>query len=388
MKHGKKWLICLLVLVLTVSCLCVPAMAADGESISALKVSAPRYMNVGDNVAVMINAQVGNLIADGKLTVRYDSDVLTYQSAEVSTTWANHADVVLSDNASSGKVVLAFAGTTAAQQGTIIMLSFRAKTAGEATVTLAGEEAGDYITGLDTASGAYTLASEVTITVIGEGGSDDDKPTIPTPVEPPVRPSGSGDDAICDGGSSCPSRNFTDVAVNTVYHEGIDFMVENGYMNGVSATSFGPKTNMNRGMLVTILYRMAGEPAVSGSCPFTDVKTTDYFYDPVRWALENKITEGVSATSFDPNGLLTREQIAAFLYRYAEFAGYDTAKSASLSQYQDANQVSSWAQEAMEWAVGSGIINGVSATELKPGNNATREQIAVMVWRLVTANQG
>lgn len=357
-------------------------MAAEDGPIAALQLTTRSGFNVKDQVAVTIDAKIGDKIADGKLTVQYDTDKLTYVSAEVNSTWAEQADTVLSvNNAVPGQVILAFAGTEAAKEGTIITLYFSAQATGTATFTLVGENGNDYITGLNTADGEYTLAAQVSTTI---QDSDAQYPSIP------VTPDDSGDttNEKCDGGDNCPSHNFTDVTVDSIYHEGIDFMVKNGYMNGVSATSFAPQMTMNRGMIVTILYRMAGAPAVSSSNPFTDVKSTDYCYDAVRWAVENGITKGVSATEFNPNGLLTRQEIAAFLYRYAELVGYDTSKSGDILVYQDADQVFDWAQDAMKWAVGSEIIKGASATQLKPADNATREQIAVMVWRLVTANQG
>ena len=379
-------------MVLAVSHLCVPSLAAGSEPVPVLTVSSTTSATVGSQVTVRIDANVSSLVADGKLTVRYNPSVLTYERSEVSTTWANKADVVLSDNpAASGQVVLAFAGTNPAETGEILVLHFRAKAAGESVIALGQAASDNYISGVDVSGGAYTLAAETTITVAdsssGGGGGGGGGGNIPVPDDP-TQPSGSTSDEPCDGGASCPSRAFTDVAVDSVYHEGIDFMVENGYMNGVSATSFKPEINMDRAMIVTILYRMAGAPSVSASNSFSDVKSGDYYYDAVRWALENKITEGVSSGLFNPGGVLTRVQIAAFLYRYAEFAGYDTAKSASLSQFGDGSEVSSWAQTAMEWAVGSDVIKGTDTSELKPGNSATREQIAVMVWRLVMANQG
>ena len=212
-------------------------------------------------------------------------------------------------------------------------------------------------------------------------GVYDEDGVIPVPGDPnPPVISGSGE---CDGGANCPSRQFTDVNFSGDYHKGIDFMVANGYMNGTSATTFSPNMSMDRAMLVTILYRLAGEPAVSGENVFTDVFEGDYYYKAVLWAASKGITTGTSETTFSPKTQLTREQIATFLYRYAKFAGMSASARGDLSKYTDANTVSEYARTAMEWAVGSGIVNGVTDTTLMPRANATRVQIAVMVWRLM-----
>ena len=222
------------------------------------------------------------------------------------------------------------------------------------------------------------MTAEVSMGFVGVYEEDGAIP-VPGDPNPPVI-SGSG---ACDGGANCPSRQFTDVNFSGDYHKGIDFMVANGYMNGTSATTFSPDMSMDRAMLVTILYRLAGEPAVSGENVFTDVFEGDYYYKAVLWAASKGITTGTSETTFSPKTQLTREQIATFLYRYAKFAGMSASARGDLSKYTDANTVSEYARTAMEWAVGSGIVNGVTDTTLMPRANATRVQIAVMVWRLM-----
>lgn len=222
------------------------------------------------------------------------------------------------------------------------------------------------------------MTAETSMAFIGVYDEDGAIP-VPGDPNPPVI---SGSDE-CDGGANCPSRQFTDVNFSGDYHKGIDFMVANGYMNGTSATTFSPNMSMDRAMLVTILYRLAGEPAVSGENVFTDVFEGDYYYKAVLWAASKGITTGTSETTFSPKTQLTCEQIATFLYRYAKFAGMSASARGDLSKYTDANTVSEYARTAMEWAVGSGIVNGVTDTTLMPRANATRVQIAVMVWRLM-----
>ncbi len=161
----------------------------------------------------------------------------------------------------------------------------------------------------------------------------------------------------------------------------IDFMSANELVTGTAAKTFSPNQTMTRAMLVTILYRVADKPSVKNvSNPFTDVKPGTYYYDAVLWAYKNNIVTGTSNTTFNPNGAVTREQIAAILYRYAG----SPRVNASLKGYSDQNKVSTYATTAMEWAVKNGIITGKSATTLDPTGKGTRAEVAVMLHRYLT----
>ena len=161
----------------------------------------------------------------------------------------------------------------------------------------------------------------------------------------------------------------------------IDFMSANELVTGTAAKTFSPNQTMTRAMLVTILYRVADKPSVKNvSNPFTDVKAGTYYYDAVLWAYKNNIVPGTSNTTFNPNGAVTREQIAAILYRYAG----SPRVNASLKGYSDQNKVSTYATTAMEWAVKNGIITGKSATTLDPTGKGTRAEVAVMLHRYLT----
>ena len=185
------------------------------------------------------------------------------------------------------------------------------------------------------------------------------------------------------------SSKFTDVSGSFKWAaNSVDFMYGNGLVNGISTKNpnvFGPGQNMTRAMLVTILYRAAGEPSVAGiTNKFTDNKQNQYYYEPVLWASSKGIVNGATATTFDPDGKITREQIAAILYRYA---GSPAASSSALNGFADRSAVSSYAVTAMQWAVGNGIITGVSTngrTTLSAKNNATRAQVSVMLHRFLT----
>lgn len=179
----------------------------------------------------------------------------------------------------------------------------------------------------------------------------------------------------------CPSAAFTDVEENVWYHEGIDFMVRNGYMNGVAADTFDVEGSLTRAQLVTILYRIAGEPETSAAIPFADVADGQWYTKAIVWAAENGIVKGVNETTFAPNDPITREQIAVILYRYAHEENTEDGK---LTSFPDAKDISSYALEAMNWAVARGLING-SDGKLLPQDTATRAQIAVILARYLNA---
>lgn len=182
--------------------------------------------------------------------------------------------------------------------------------------------------------------------------------------------------------SKTASSVFSDVNARTCSWaaNAVDFMNEYGLVKGTGTSTFGWKGNMTRGDFVLILYRNAGSPSVYGvSNPFTDVKSTDYYYEAVLWAYRNNVVNGTSTTTFGPKGKITREQIASILWRLAGKPIY----SASLRSYTDYASVSDYAYDAMSWAVGSGYVKG-SGAKLSPKNNATRAEVAVMLHRYLT----
>ena len=174
---------------------------------------------------------------------------------------------------------------------------------------------------------------------------------------------------------------FTDVKEDAWYYEAVLYAMQEGYFKGVTATTFAPESKLSRAMAVTVLYRMAGEPEVTGTVTFTDVKEDAYYYQALVWAVENGITTGMDDTRFAPNANVTREQMVTFLYRYAKTNGADVSKQADLSQYRDVKQVSEYAEEAMAWAVGSGILQGMEQNLLAPRGTATRAQAAAILMR-------
>ena len=175
--------------------------------------------------------------------------------------------------------------------------------------------------------------------------------------------------------------DFKDVVQTQWYYEPVKYVVEKGIMKGVSDSGFAPDSSMNRAMLVTVLQRLESEPQVEAGS-FDDVPSDAYYAKAVAWASENGLTSGVTDKSFAPELNITREQIAVFLYRYAQYKSMDVSAKGDIASFDDADSISSWAQQAMEWAVGSGIING-SDGKLMAGNNATRAEVAAMLMRFI-----
>ncbi len=174
---------------------------------------------------------------------------------------------------------------------------------------------------------------------------------------------------------------FVDVAEGDWFYDAVVYAYQNKLMDGVGGNRFAPNSETTRAQLVTILYRLEGEPAVSGDLPFTDVEAGTWYTNAVLWAAQNGIVNGVTDTTFAPGNDLTREQLVTILYRYAQDKGYDVSASADLSGYPDADQVQDYAQPAMAWAVAENIIQGMEDGTLKPAGNASRAQIATILMR-------
>ena len=177
----------------------------------------------------------------------------------------------------------------------------------------------------------------------------------------------------------CHVERFTDVDLTAWYHEALDFAVSQNLMGGVSETSFEPDGQLTRAMLATILYRLDGGEATQDH-PFTDVAEGQWYAEAVAWAYASGVVNGTSETSFSPDAPVTREQTAAMLYRYARYAGQDTKPTGNLSVFTDADQISDYAKTAMRWAVGKGIINGKGDGILDPTGTATRAEIAQILY--------
>ena len=175
--------------------------------------------------------------------------------------------------------------------------------------------------------------------------------------------------------------SYNDVKAGDWYANAVNYVTLTGLMNG-TGDGFSPNLAINRGMMVTVLYRMAGSPEVTAEKPFTDVPADTWYTDAVIWASENGITAGTSETTFSPTNSLTREQLATFFYRFADFENPDPIEiTGDLTGFTDADQVASYATDAMKWAIGEGLISGTTETTLSPKATATRAQVATILMR-------
>lgn len=174
---------------------------------------------------------------------------------------------------------------------------------------------------------------------------------------------------------------FRDVSKRDWYYDDVVYVYRKGYMDGMSSTRFGGELNTTRGQIVTILWRLTGEPRATKRNPFTDVSSSQYYYDAISWAYDAGVVDGFDAHTFKPDQNVTREQLAAILYRYAKYMNLSTSGSAYLAKYRDADKIANWAYDAMAWANYRGLINGTSATRIDPKGYATRAQIAAILHR-------
>ena len=292
---------------------------------------------------------------DGKKTYAAGDEVKITANTTFTAQWAyippaNPNYKITIDDAANGTVT---ANPTAAKAGATVTLTAtpdEGYAVGTLTVT---DRFGDAVKVTENADGTYTFTmpnGQVTV-----------KATFVETQEP------------------APAMPFTDVHEGDWFYEEVLYAYENGLMNGVGDNRFAPNSATTRGMLVTILYRLEGEPAVTGEAGFDDVGDT-WYTDAVIWAAANDIVNGIGDNQFGPENTLTREQLVTMLYRYAEAAGYDVSAAADLSGYPDAGKVQTYAQEAMSWAVADGIVEGMDGN-LNPAGNASRAQIATILMR-------
>lgn len=176
------------------------------------------------------------------------------------------------------------------------------------------------------------------------------------------------------------ATKFNDVSANDWFASAVDYVTGKGMMNGTADNTFSPKANTTRGMVVTVLYRLENQPSTSAAF-FTDVASGAYYANAVAWANANGIVSGYGSGKFGPNDKVTREQLAAILYRYAQYKKYDVSGANSLDGYTDAQSVSSYAVPALQWANAAGVVTGKSGSKLDPKGNATRAEVAAMLMR-------
>ena len=331
----------------------------------------------GASVTVYATAKSGVLSDDGSLTlgtisstdgattftvekaidlklIASDNTETTYPSAVEEGAAAGTTSYAINVKESTGGSVTA--SRTRANKGLTITLTAKASEGYKLDTLTVTDKNGNTVKLTDKGSGKYTFtmpASAVTVSASFVKGD--------TPVD-----------------TGLP---FTDVVSGSWYYDSVAYVYEQGLMGGTGEGRFSPDLTTSRAMIVTILYRLEGSPAVSGGASFADVTAGQWYSDGVAWASANGIVTGYSNGSFGPDDTITREQMAAILYRYARYKGYDLSAQAALDGYADAAQVSAYAADAMKWAVGSGLITGTSGTTLSPAGSATRAQAAVILAR-------
>ena len=196
-------------------------------------------------------------------------------------------------------------------------------------------------------------------------------------------PSGTANVYVRFSGSGLP---FADVPSGCWYYDDVAYVYDTGLMTGLTATAFGPNLSTTRGMIVTILWRMENEPAAKHGCPFADVRRGSYYEQAIAWASENGIVTGFDASTFAPDRAITREQLAAILFRFAAYRGMDAVTlRENLSSFQDQAAISAYAVSALNWAVGEGLMQG-TGDKLEPTGSATRAQVAAMLRRFIQRN--
>ena len=256
---------------------------------------------------------------------------------------------------------------------------------GEVSVTPKNPEKGDKVTIQPTPDEGYEV-DHVTVT---------DKNGKPVEVEQNKdgtwsfkQPSGKVTVEVTFKPIETKWRNpFLDISEGDWFYDAVRYVYEKGLMAGTSENTFGPNVITNRGMIVTILYRLAGSPDIEDEnwgYPYVDVDANAYYGTAVYWARLNGIASGYSDERFGPDDAITREQLAVMLYRFAKAQGHDVTAQADLSGYTDADQISGFAREAMSWASAEGLINGTSGSTLSPDSSATRAQVAVILMRFAS----
>ena len=192
--------------------------------------------------------------------------------------------------------------------------------------------------------------------------------------------------AECEWGEDCPAKAFTDVPADAWYHDDVEFMVAIEIMNGISATEFAPEAGMTRGMAATVIWRVFDEPVAEEAASFTDVAADAWYADAVAWMEGVGLMEGVGNGLFAPEAMMTREQIATVMYRIMQTGGAYIVLEADLADFEDGDEVSAWAEEAMIWAITEGIIKGDDKGNLNPTDDVKRAECAAIVGRTYTVD--
>ena len=350
----------------------IRAEAEKTGSLNAITVT-EQTAAASDSIKVDAEAQtvtVPVMAADstnGLFTMSYDADLLTLEGV-------TYGGVTLhSMTQKRGEITVGYACTDS-YTGKVAELTFRYGRTYQAIDTTLG------FTLKEDGTDTNAKQSDVAVTLLPK-----DIEVVPTPG------GNSGNNGSNNGnnnGSSNQGSRFDDVKNGDWFYDDVNDIVERGYMNGVSDKLFAPNGALTRAMLVTILYRVDGQQPASTKSGFTDVVKGSYYEAAVNWAAEKNIVNGYSATQFAPDDLITRQQLAAILWRYAKYKGVDvSANGTTIPNFADRDQIASYAGEAMSWAYSRGIVNGVGGNRLDPNGGATRAQAAAMILRYLKLSE-
>lgn len=323
--------------------------------------------NVGEyNVTIALTDKANTMWADGT-----DADLTHKLTITKAALTVKADDVQLKIN---GELPASYTYTVTGLKGTdALTATVAVKDGATPDVTKAGE----YV--LVASGAAFTAGSADNYEITYVDGTLSIKNNI---VVIPVAPKPDEDEPVEPEKPVVPVIGgvFTDVKADDWFAGAVEYVYENGLMDGMGNNQFAPYGTTTRGQIVTILWRLEGKPLPSITNPFSDVGYSEWYSTAITWAAEHKIVNGVTTTTFDPTAPITREQIAAILYRYAQYKGYDTSAAADLGTYADAASVSGYAVNAMKWACGTGLINGIDGA-LAPTGTAIRCQAATLLMR-------
>ena len=335
----------------------ISGVSADNTLVTAIS---------GSGEKVTINGQEFTS-GSGSLSVPIGAGETVITVSIGSTTYTLH---ITSTHTSGGG-----GGTTASYRVTVepsengtVKSSHNTASAGTTVTLTATPQDGYRLTGLTVTDGA---GNNVTLSDKGDGKYTFVMPSRAVTVKASFAPITAGD------------LPFIDVPAGAWYEDGVRYVYQNGLMAGTSATTFGPDVTTTRGMIATILWRLEGSPQVDYAMAFDDVAANSWYAEAIRWAASEGIVSGYGDGKFGPDDIITREQMAAMLYRYAQYKGYDVSvgEDTNILSYTDFEDLSEYAIPAMQWAVGAGIISGTSESTLGPLGNASRAQVAVILTR-------
>ena len=334
------------------------AFAAPSESGAGIVVDASLS---GSTATVEVSATGAGGATNGRIVVTYDPSLYTYLSAEP----ADPAWIVSINTSEEGKVSFAWVGSVLPSgQAAVVTLTFQAVGAPKAAAF--------------TASAEELYQSGVPVPGCDGAESPSDSGTVaPRPSRP--GPSGSAPSGS-DPTPEPPANPFRDIENNWAK----DVILEaygNGWILGMTATTYEPDQTANRAQFATIMWRVADTPAPTSTSPFTDVPSGAYYETSINWGHQIGMIKGTSGTTADPERNITRQEAVVMLYRYAGYVGADVSGRGSLSEFHDQNSVSDWARDAVEWAVSNGVIQGTPGKLLEPTRNISRSEMAAIIVR-------